>query len=190
MELFWITVAAYFIGTFPTAYLLGKWVYGTDVRRSGSGNVGTFNFIRTTHSRVWGGVVLLIDAGKGMLAMVLAQHFVSGGQLVFPAVAVVLGHVFPVWLKFRGGRGLATLAGIFLFLKPLLVFLWLVIFALLYLVTKKYILSGVASLIFSNLYIAIGEARSLFLIASATSVIVLLKYFNRLKEELIISKPE
>ena len=182
--LFFITLLAYFIGSFPTAYLVARLVYGTDVRQSGSGNVGTFNFIRTTQSRFWGVVVLLVDVAKGFVALLLAARISEHVILIFPAVAVVVGHVYPVWLRFRGGRGLATLAGVFLYLKPVLVLVWLIIFAFTYLVSKKYILAAVLALILTNGIVALYFTYPLFLISSATTVIVLMKYAARLKQEI------
>lgn len=184
MNLIVWTLIAYLLGSVPTAFLLSKLTMRADIRNAGSGNVGTLNFLRVSGSKWLAAVVLLIDAGKGFAAVWLAAPFLPADLLIFPALAAVLGHVFPVWLRFRGGRGLATLAGIFLYLHPLSVAAWLLIFLVIYLPAKKYILAGVVALIVANILIGVFLPLHLFLISSATSMVVLMKYRNRLREEL------
>lgn len=189
MNLLLIILLSYFLGSLPTAYLFSRWFYREDIRSQGSGNVGTLNFLRVTRSKFLAVLVLLIDAGKGFLAMWASREYAAGSLLIFPALAVICGHIFPVWLKGRGGRGLATLAGVFLFVKAAAVGIWLVIFGVLYLLTKKYILSGVAALFLINIFIAYLWGTEIFLVSSAASVLVAFKYIPRLKQELSISQP-
>jgi glycerol-3-phosphate acyltransferase PlsY len=116
----------YLIGSLPTAYLLVKWKSRIDIREEGSGNVGTLNSMQVTRSRAVGATVLLLDVLKGVAAIMCVRSVVSPD---FPAIAVagvaaVGGHNFPVWLGFRGGRGLATAAGILLVLAWLTVAVW------------------------------------------------------------------
>ena len=116
----------YFLGSLPTAYLLVRWKSRLDIRSAGSGNVGTLNSYQVTGSYLVGGVVLALDAAKGMAAVSLAG-VVPGHDFAHQAcagVCAILGHNFPVWLRFRGGRGLATAAGVFsMFCWPL-VLVW------------------------------------------------------------------
>jgi glycerol-3-phosphate acyltransferase PlsY len=109
-----IALGAYLLGSIPFGYLIVKMREGRDIRASGSGNIGATNVARTA-GPVAGGVTLLLDLAKGYLAVWLAAKF-SGGCLncmMVGAVAVVLGHMFPVWLKFKGGKGVATGVGAF-----------------------------------------------------------------------------
>jgi glycerol-3-phosphate acyltransferase PlsY len=109
---------AYLLGSIPFAYLIGKW-RGFDVRRIGDKNVGTFNIFR--HAGMGAGIATLVaDVGKGALAIVVAK-LLSGNELVvfFAGVAVVMGHNWPVFLHFRGGRGLAAVIGVLLALLPI-----------------------------------------------------------------------
>lgn len=116
---------AYLIGSIPTSVWVGRLFYGVDVRTRGSGNAGATNTIRVLGPKA-GIPVLLIDIFKGWLAVYIA-HFFYGGWVGFPdhvdteiilAIAAVVGHVFPVYVGFKGGKGIATLLGIGFALYP------------------------------------------------------------------------
>jgi glycerol-3-phosphate acyltransferase PlsY len=106
-------VLGYLLGSVPTAYLLVRWKSNLDIRHAGSGNVGTLNSFQVTGSRLVGGGVLVLDLLKGAVAVWTAGLLWSDAVQapLMGGVASVLGHCFPVWLKFKGGRGLATAAG-------------------------------------------------------------------------------
>ncbi len=118
MELL-IVGLAYLLGSLPTAYLLVRLMTGDDVRSKGSGNVGGTNALRTAGWRV-GVAVTLIDMAKGAIPVWLMQHFNPESAWIAAAMlAAVVGHCYPVWLKFRGGKGVATGFGAFVVLAPL-----------------------------------------------------------------------
>ena len=102
-------IGAYFLGSLPFGLLIGLWVKGVDVREIGSGNIGASNVSRAC-GLGWGRLTLLLDALKGALPVAIA---LSISEEVAPAVglAAILGHCFPVWLRFHGGKGVATTAG-------------------------------------------------------------------------------
>src|SRR5262249_18356173 len=112
-----IVLAAYLIGSIPFALLLAR-RWGSDLRRVGSGNLGAANVMRA--SGVAAGVtVAMLDIGKGALSVLIADRFSTNPSV--PAIAgfaAVLGHIYPVWLKFRGGKGVATACGVFSVLTP------------------------------------------------------------------------
>jgi acyl phosphate:glycerol-3-phosphate acyltransferase len=114
-SLWLIPVAAYFLGSVPFGYLIVKLSRGRDVRDSGSGNIGATNVARAA-GKAAGFATLLFDTGKGYLALWLAMHWFHAGieWQMAAAVAAVLGHMFSCWLKFRGGKGVATGLGVFL----------------------------------------------------------------------------
>lgn len=114
-----LLVAAYLIGGIPFGYLLVRLRTGQDVRASGSGNIGATNVLRTT-GRALGVLTLLLDITKGWFAVWLAGHFTAQSPLWMSAagVAVVLGHAFPVFLKFQGGKAVASFVGVALALAP------------------------------------------------------------------------
>ncbi len=113
-------VAAYLIGGIPFGYLVVKWKTGADVRAAGSGNIGATNVLRTT-GRAAGIVTLLLDIAKGALAVWLTGK-ITGGSIHWmsaAALAVMAGHAFPIFLKFKGGRAVASFIGAYLYLAPL-----------------------------------------------------------------------
>jgi glycerol-3-phosphate acyltransferase PlsY len=143
-----VLAASYLIGSIPFSYLVARRV-GVDVRKVGSGNVGATNVMRSAGRRA-GIVALLLDASKGAVAALLAQRLAPGGALpALAAAAAVLGHMYPVWLGFTGGKGVATGAGAFLPLAPLATGIALAAFVLT-LATLRYVslasLVGAASL--------------------------------------------
>jgi glycerol-3-phosphate acyltransferase PlsY len=119
-------VLGYIIGSFPTAYLLVRWKSNMDVRQVGSGNVGTLNSYQVTGSKGVGAAVLLLDLMKGAGAVLCAPLVMQDGfgSEAAGAVGAVLGHNFPIWLGFKGGRGLATAAGAMLVIGWMLVAVW------------------------------------------------------------------
>lgn len=105
--------AAYLLGSIPFGYILVRLSRGGDVRKTGSGNIGAANVTRTAGWAA-GIATLILDAAKGAGGVWLAAHFVgSPTVMVLAALAAVIGHSFPVWLGFRGGKGVATAAGVF-----------------------------------------------------------------------------
>ena len=116
----WLSLlVAYLLGGVPIGFLLVRWKTGQDVREHGSGNIGATNVHRAA-GRVAGVATLVLDAAKGYLAVWLAYRM-SGGSTAWAsaaAVCVLLGHIFTPFLRFKGGKGVATFLGAFLFLAP------------------------------------------------------------------------
>ena len=137
----------YFIGSFPSGYLLVKWKSRLDIRKAGTGNVGTMNVLDVTGSKPLALAVLAIDLSKGILAAAAAL-LITGYQFWYlssAGIGAVLGHSFPVWLKFRGGRGLAASAGVMLVLGWIFVVLWLMVWILMYMVAKNIHIANVSA---------------------------------------------
>jgi glycerol-3-phosphate acyltransferase PlsY len=112
-------LAAYLVGSIPFGFLLVKWKTGADVRSAGSGNIGATNVLRTT-GRAAGVATLLLDIGKGYFAVWLASRLTDGDTtwMSAAALAVMAGHAFPLFLKFQGGKAVASFVGAFLYLTP------------------------------------------------------------------------
>jgi glycerol-3-phosphate acyltransferase PlsY len=115
-----IPIVAYLLGSIPFGLLLTKLFGGGDVRKAGSGNIGATNVARVAGT-LPGILTLLLDAAKGAAAVWLAARFSneSATWMVIAALAALIGHCFPIWLHFHGGKGVATAAGVFLMLSPL-----------------------------------------------------------------------
>ncbi|HWR50217.1 MAG TPA: glycerol-3-phosphate 1-O-acyltransferase PlsY [Bryobacteraceae bacterium] len=126
----WIAIlAAYLIGGIPFGYLLVRLKTGEDVRAKGSGNIGATNVMRTT-GRSLGTLTLALDIAKGFLAVWLAG-MITGGAIEWTsaaAAAVMIGHAFPVFLRFHGGKAVASFLGAFLYLAPLAVLATVTVF--------------------------------------------------------------
>lgn len=145
-------VAAYLIGSVSTAVWFGKIFHNTDVREHGSGNAGATNTLRVLGNKA-GIIVLLIDAFKGWAAVSLSHLFVTGQwsqqEVIFfrlaLAVFVVLGHVFPLFTGFKGGKGVATLLGVAIALYPFYLILILIgVFTIIFVSTKFVSLGSIA----------------------------------------------
>jgi acyl phosphate:glycerol-3-phosphate acyltransferase len=110
-----IPAIAYLLGAIPFGLLVVKALGGPDIREIGSGNIGAANVVRNAGTFA-GILTLLLDAGKGYLAVWLAGHFTNGNirWMMIAAVCAVIGHIFPLWLRFKGGKGVATGLGVFL----------------------------------------------------------------------------
>jgi glycerol-3-phosphate acyltransferase PlsY len=126
-----IFLAAYSCGSIPFGLLLGKLLGATDVRKTGSGNIGATNVARSVGLSA-GILTLMLDATKGALPVWLARHYFPehAAFQILAGLGALVGHCFPVWLKFRGGKGVATAAGVFLILCPPAAVGALLIFAL------------------------------------------------------------
>ena len=135
----WIAVlAAYLVGAIPFGYLLVRWKTGGDVREKGSGNIGATNVLRTT-GRTAGFATLLLDIAKGLFAVWLADKLSDGSAvwMSLAALAVMAGHAFPVFLKFHGGKAVASFIGAFLYLMPVPMIAALVLFVIVVASTRQ-----------------------------------------------------
>ena len=131
MTLLAIPIAAYLLGSIPFGLLLTQALGRGDVRNVGSGNIGATNVARAA-GLLAGVFTLVLDVAKGAGAVLLAERLSnhSATWMMIAALAVLLGHCFPVWLKFKGGKGVATAAGIFLVLSPLACLAAVILFVL------------------------------------------------------------
>ncbi|MBS1517976.1 MAG: glycerol-3-phosphate acyltransferase [Bacteroidetes bacterium] len=122
--------AFYLIGSFPTAYILVRYKYKKKITEEGSGNVGARNTLDVTKSRTDGIIVLVTDLLKGLLPSLYLISF-SGMEnklMIIPLTLLVAGHNFSPWLKFKGGRGLATGAGVFFAVSFFVNVIWLILY--------------------------------------------------------------
>jgi acyl phosphate:glycerol-3-phosphate acyltransferase len=178
MTPFLLTAAfSYLLGSIPFGYLLVRIFTGEDVRATGSGNIGATNVARK--SPFLGFATLVLDAAKGLTAVLLARTLFSGSNCLLMAVAAmfaVVGHLFPVWLKFRGGKGVATSLGAFILLTPKSILCMLVLFLVLAAAFRYVSLGSVAAAgAFPVLARATGEyqtPRELIIIATVSLLII------------------
>jgi acyl phosphate:glycerol-3-phosphate acyltransferase len=139
-----LVVLAYLLGSVPSGYLLGKSA-GVDVRKFGSGNIGATNVARAIGKRK-GMVTLIADATKGFVPVMIGVKLdLAPAGLAFIAAAAFIGHIYPVFLKFHGGKGVATALGTLLALAPLAVFALLALFATVFLTSRIVSLSAMVA---------------------------------------------
>lgn len=176
-------VIAYLLGSIPFGYMLVRVFRGQDVRESGSGNIGATNVARS--SPALGALTLFLDAAKGLLAVTAglliaasAGHAAAKSLYTFAAIAAVfavMGHMFPIWLKFRGGKGVATSVGVFLALAPKTLLVAMALFVVL-VAAFRYVSLGsiVAAAAFPLLAYALHDYRSSPEVLAAMCVIAAL----------------
>jgi glycerol-3-phosphate acyltransferase PlsY len=132
----------YFVGSLPIGYLVAQTAGGVDLRRVGSGNVGATNVYRTAGLPI-AVAVMIADLGKGAAAVLLA----ASGNPVAAGVAAVVGHIYPIWLRFRGGKGVATASGAFAILAPIATLIAAVTFIVIVARTRIVSLGSIAAAI-------------------------------------------
>jgi glycerol-3-phosphate acyltransferase PlsY len=171
-------LVSYLLGSIPFGFLLLRIFRGEDVRASGSGNIGATNVAR--RSPTLGIATLLLDAAKGLAAVLIARVLFTGPQqpliMTLAAFFAVLGHLFPVWLKFRGGKGVATSLGGFILLTPKSILCMVVLFLLVAVAFRYVSLGSVAvAAAFPLLAWALHEyadPRQLVLIALVSALVI------------------
>ncbi len=172
-----LVLVGYFVGAIPFALLLTRRTGGTDLRRAGSGNVGAANVLRVANIPLAVSVMVL-DVGKGCAVVLLARGLgASDATLAAVAAAAVAGHVFPVWLRFRGGKGVATASGVFWVLAPEATALALVAFTGVVWLTRYVSLgSMVAAVVLAAAVYFKGEAPATVVCAAGVAALVLYRH--------------
>ena len=175
-------LVSYLFGSIPFGYLLSKYALKTDIRKIGSGNIGATNVLRTG-SKVIAFHVLLLDFLKGFLFLYIVKNNFDITEQVLIALTAVYGHIFPIWLKFRGGKGVATALGVYMAILPyyalILMAVWIMV-----LIGKK--ISGLSAICMFVLAIPIiflfdiGLAAQL--IICFINVTILLRHQTNLRE--------
>tara|TARA_Y100001968_G_scaffold331521_1_gene386462 strand:- start:1365 stop:1979 length:615 start_codon:yes stop_codon:yes gene_type:complete len=155
MDHFLFIFLSYLLGSFPTAVWIGKLFYNKDVREYGSGNAGATNTFRVLGKKA-GIPVLLIDVLKGWFAVQLSYYIISSNIIEIQlslGVAAVIGHLFPIYTGFRGGKGIATLLGFMIAMQPFAAILSIIIFLITFFLYRYVSLSSIVSSIFFPLVI-------------------------------------
>jgi glycerol-3-phosphate acyltransferase PlsY len=161
-----LVVFAYLVGSIPFGMVVAKaFDRGLDLREAGSGNIGATNVARTLGKGA-GALTLLLDAGKAVLALSLAGYWMGSaahGWLALVGGAVFLGHVFPVYLRFRGGKGVATALGVVAYLSPVTVFVLLVLFVTVVYFTRYISLGSLCAAVCLPVVVALLEGPRSYL---------------------------
>jgi glycerol-3-phosphate acyltransferase PlsY len=168
-----VVTLGYLLGSIPFAYLLSR-NRGIDLRRAGSGNVGASNVLRTTGVRA-AVLAMALDGVKGTLAVLMAQLLSAGPvTTVVAAFASVVGHVYPVWLRFRGGKGVATAAGAFAVLAPEALGIASVVFVIAVIATRFISVGSIAGALTLVIVAAVSDVPGVVAIGATASTIVII----------------
>jgi glycerol-3-phosphate acyltransferase PlsY len=179
---FIVLIAGYLIGSIPFAYLLARRHRGIDLRVAGSGNVGASNLLRTTTKKI-GVSAMALDVGKGLASVLVARQIDPGatGPAV-AGIAAVLGHIYPVWLGFRGGKGVATTCGVFSILAPQATAIATLLFLALVWWTRYISLGSVAgSIILAPLAYITGAGEMTVIAAVIVAAIIVHRHRSNLR---------
>ncbi len=176
-----LIAAAYLLGSIPTGLLLGR-IYGIDVRKEGSGNIGATNLYRTVGRKV-GVITLAGDCLKGLLPVLAVKYSsLPPGYAAWVGLAAFSGHVFSVFLKFRGGKGVATALGVFLALSPPAVGIALGVFVLLMLIWRYVSLASISAAAAMPVAVwALGGGRVMGIVTMIVAVIVIIRHTENIK---------
>ena len=176
-----IPIISYFLGSIPFGYLLVKYKEGQDIRSIGSGNIGATNVFRK--SRATGILTFVLDSGKGYLAVALAGWM--GGTLEWQAAAAVfaiIGHIFTVWLRFKGGKGVSTWCGAYLALSPLALLTTMGFFVLILVFTRYVSAASIGAAALFPLWAYIyGAPAPIILGAGLGAVLIIVRHHQNIQ---------
>lgn len=179
-----LVILAYLIGSIPTSVWISKAIFNIDIRDYGSGNPGATNTFRVLGSK-WGSIVMIVDVTKGVIATslyILMPYYLTNelartNFMIVLGLASVIGHIFPIWAGFRGGKGVATILGMALAIQPIVALICLLVFLFTLLTTRFVSLSSlIAGVAFMVLILFIFNEKEtmyrLFAIIVALMVII------------------
>ena len=177
-----VLIAGYLLGSIPFAYLLARRHRGIDLRMTGSGNVGAANLLRATTKKI-GVSAMALDVTKGIASVLVARQMDPGGTgPAVAGIAAVLGHIYPVWLGFRGGKGVATTCGVFTILAPQATALATLVFLVLVWWTRYISIGSVAgSLLLAPLAYLTGASEVTVIAAVIVAAIVVHRHRSNVR---------
>ena len=177
-------VICYFIGSIPFAYILTKLFGFGDVRNIGSGNVGATNVLRTGKKKL-AFLVLFFDILKGFVPLIVLKNylFTNSSELIVCAIAslTILGHIFPIWLKFKGGKGVATYIGYIFAINYIFGLIFIFAWLFIALIKKYSSLASIVSLIILPLSLYVMQFnKDINLLLSLISIIIIIKHYSNI----------
>ncbi len=179
IEIFVVFVLSYILGSIPFSLIIAK-INGINLREVGSGNIGATNVARTGN-KFLAALALFLDTSKGFIAVYTAQQFCDNNDLYIyvSAILAVLGHMFPIWLRFNGGKGVATTLGVLVALNISIalafVFVWLIVFFIFRYSSLASLAATAAAVIASFFF-----QKELFLILLTVAILIFLKHYKNI----------
>ena len=173
-----LLVVAYFIGSIPFGLLVANFAGIDDITKKGSGNIGATNVLRIGGKKL-GAVTLILDSLKGALLVLLVffcqknfPYEIKDVTLYYCGFCVILGHVFPVWLNFKGGKGVATALGVISILNPIAGVIFITVWMTVFLLFRFSSLSSILALLSSDIYIVLFDKKLLWLFLAITALVL------------------
>ena len=180
-----VAIISYIIGSIPFGFILTKIITKKDIRNIGSGNIGATNALRSGNKLV-GYLTLLLDISKAILPIIYLKY--NYPELIFiSSLCIFLGHLFPVWLKFKGGKGVATYLGIIIAIDLYLAIVFGIIWILIYLISKYSSLSSIIASAAIPIYVFFVYEKDLFFFII---MFVLIFYAHRANIKRLLNKEE
>jgi len=168
-------IAGYLLGSIPFGMVVARFMGLGNLREIGSGNIGATNVLRTGNKKA-AALTLLFDAGKGAVIVLLARKFATEDAAQIAGLAAILGHCFPVWLKFKGGKGVATYFGLMIALSPLVGLaagaIWLVVAA----ISRYSSLAALMAAGWAPIVVAFITDGQIFALASVLAVLIYVRH--------------
>jgi glycerol-3-phosphate acyltransferase PlsY len=186
MPTFVLTAAySYLLGSIPFGYILVRIFRGEDIRQTGSGNIGATNVSRTSPGL--GALTLILDALKGLAAVAITRMLFPGHNTLLGAAALcaIVGHMFPVWLRFRGGKGVATGLGSFVILAPKTILVMVAVFVVIFLAFRYVSLASILTVALFPLLAWILEPRgdntTMLAFLTAASLLIIVQHHENIR---------
>uniref|UniRef100_UPI0039792A4A glycerol-3-phosphate 1-O-acyltransferase PlsY n=1 Tax=Wolbachia endosymbiont (group B) of Pilophorus perplexus TaxID=3066160 RepID=UPI0039792A4A len=179
IEIFVVFVLSYILGSIPFSLIIAK-INDINLREVGSGNIGATNVARTGN-KFLAAIALFLDTSKGFIAVYTAQQFCDNNDfyIYVSAILAVLGHIFPIWLRFNGGKGIATTLGVLIALNISIslafVFVWLIVFFIFRYSSLASLAATAAAVIASFFF-----QKELFLILLTVAILIFLKHYKNI----------
>lgn len=178
-----LVISSYLLGSIPFGLIIAKFAGFGDIRNFGSGNIGATNVVRKA-GKFWGFLTLIGDGGKGALAIYLAKNICADYTVeIYTGLAVILGHVFPIWLKFRGGKAVATSFAAFLMLNFMFGFIICTSWIITFLITRISSLAAIITFTIAPIMASFLDLDSRLVIAtSLISMLVIFRHKDNIKK--------
>lgn len=184
-----IIILAYLIGSIPSGLIIGKLFYQIDIREHGSGNLGGTNSFRTLGVKA-GMAVTIADILKGTLAAALPTLFGVDMHELFAGLFAIIGHMYPIFANFRGGKAVATSAGVLLFAEPLMFLILFVCFFISLYVTKYVSLSSMICAVIAVIYSIIVQKVLLIIVISVFAFFIIFRHRTNIKRMINKTEPK
>jgi len=183
MKYIFFFIGSYLIGSIPFSWIIAKICKGIDLRQHGSGNPGATNVTRTCGAAL-GRLAFALDLAKGMAPVLVARHFLSdnAGVLIAVAVCAIAGHMWTIFLNFKGGKGVATSAGVFFGLLPIPTAMALALFAIVFLIWRMISLASIIAALSLPVFAVAARQKTTFTVFGALiAIFIVVKHIPNIK---------